>query len=154
MPMWLIIQLVSIATMPAAYDMARDRGRSTTACSTSPSDPSALLAGSETRPTDDDDRDEDALRPQPSFDLRGCGLSGIVPNVIPLSFLAFEKRAKGDGDLQMLIVLVSRRKCPRIAAMGAGPIRQASSMPPIMLLTPAQVGPWRAVRPTPPGFGR
>jgi hypothetical protein len=27
MPMWLIIQLVSIASMPAAYDMARDRGR-------------------------------------------------------------------------------------------------------------------------------
>jgi hypothetical protein len=31
MPMWLIIQLVSIASMPAVYDMARDRGRSTTA---------------------------------------------------------------------------------------------------------------------------
>ena len=31
MPMWLIVQLVSIAAMPAAYDMARDRGRSTTA---------------------------------------------------------------------------------------------------------------------------
>jgi hypothetical protein len=31
MPMWLIIQLVSIAAMPAAYDMARDRGGSTTA---------------------------------------------------------------------------------------------------------------------------
>jgi hypothetical protein len=31
MPMWLIIQLVSIASMPAAYDMARDRGRSTAA---------------------------------------------------------------------------------------------------------------------------
>ncbi len=29
MPMWLIIQLVSIAAMPATYDMARDRGRST-----------------------------------------------------------------------------------------------------------------------------
>jgi hypothetical protein len=29
MSMWLIIQLVSIAAMPAAYDMARDRGRST-----------------------------------------------------------------------------------------------------------------------------
>jgi hypothetical protein len=29
--MWLIIQLVSIASMPAAYDMARDRGRSTRA---------------------------------------------------------------------------------------------------------------------------
>jgi hypothetical protein len=28
MPMWLIIELVSIASMPAAYDMARDRGRS------------------------------------------------------------------------------------------------------------------------------
>jgi hypothetical protein len=28
MPMWLIIQLVSIASIPAAYDMARDRGRS------------------------------------------------------------------------------------------------------------------------------
>ena len=28
MPMWLIIQIVSIASMPAAYDMARDRGRS------------------------------------------------------------------------------------------------------------------------------
>jgi hypothetical protein len=62
--------------------------------------------------------DEDALRPQPSFDLRGCGVSGIVPNVIPLSFLTFEKRAKGDGDLQVHIALVSRRKCPRIAAMG------------------------------------
>jgi hypothetical protein len=31
MPMWLIVELVSIAAMPAAYDMARDRGRSTTA---------------------------------------------------------------------------------------------------------------------------
>jgi hypothetical protein len=31
MPMWLIIQLVSIAAMPAVYDMARDRGRSTRA---------------------------------------------------------------------------------------------------------------------------
>jgi hypothetical protein len=31
MPMWLIIQIVSMASMPAAYDMARDRGRSTTA---------------------------------------------------------------------------------------------------------------------------
>ncbi len=31
MPMWLIIQLVSIAAMPAAYDMALDRGRSTRA---------------------------------------------------------------------------------------------------------------------------
>ena len=30
-PMWLMIQLFSIACMPAAYDMARDRGRSTTA---------------------------------------------------------------------------------------------------------------------------
>jgi hypothetical protein len=29
--MWLIIQIVSMASMPAAYDMARDRGRSTTA---------------------------------------------------------------------------------------------------------------------------
>jgi hypothetical protein len=29
--MWLIIQVVSIAAMPAAYDMARARGRSTTA---------------------------------------------------------------------------------------------------------------------------
>jgi hypothetical protein len=31
MPMWLVIQLVSIASMPAVYDMARDRGRSATA---------------------------------------------------------------------------------------------------------------------------
>lgn len=31
MSLWLIIELVSIASMPAAYDMARDRGRSTTA---------------------------------------------------------------------------------------------------------------------------
>jgi hypothetical protein len=31
MSMWLILQLVSIAAMPAAYDMARDRGRSTSA---------------------------------------------------------------------------------------------------------------------------
>jgi hypothetical protein len=30
-PMWLIFQLVSIAAMPAAYDMALDRGRSTKA---------------------------------------------------------------------------------------------------------------------------
>jgi hypothetical protein len=29
MPTWLIIQLVSIASMPAVYDMAYDRGRST-----------------------------------------------------------------------------------------------------------------------------
>lgn len=31
MPMWLIIQLVSIAAMPAVYDMACDRDRSTRA---------------------------------------------------------------------------------------------------------------------------
>ena len=31
MPNWLIFQLLAMATMPAAYDMARDRGRSTTA---------------------------------------------------------------------------------------------------------------------------
>jgi uncharacterized membrane protein YdjX (TVP38/TMEM64 family) len=31
MSTWLIIALVSIASMPAAYDMARDRGRSTRA---------------------------------------------------------------------------------------------------------------------------
>jgi hypothetical protein len=31
MPMWLIIQLLSIASMPAVYDMAYDRGRSTRA---------------------------------------------------------------------------------------------------------------------------
>ena len=31
MPMWLILQLVAIASMPAAYDMARARGRSTRA---------------------------------------------------------------------------------------------------------------------------
>jgi hypothetical protein len=31
MPTWLIIQLVSIASMPAVYDMAYDRGRSTRA---------------------------------------------------------------------------------------------------------------------------
>jgi hypothetical protein len=31
MPMWLIIQILSIASMPAVHDMARDRGRSTRA---------------------------------------------------------------------------------------------------------------------------
>jgi hypothetical protein len=31
MPAWLVIQLVSIASMPAVYDLARDRGRSTRA---------------------------------------------------------------------------------------------------------------------------
>ena len=31
MPAWLIFQLFAIACLPAAYDMARDRGRSTTA---------------------------------------------------------------------------------------------------------------------------
>ena len=31
MPIWLIIQLIAIASMPAAYDMARERGRSTRA---------------------------------------------------------------------------------------------------------------------------
>ena len=31
MPMWLIIQRVSIAAMPAVYDMARNRDRSTRA---------------------------------------------------------------------------------------------------------------------------
>ena len=31
MPNWLILQLLAMATMPAAYDMARDRGRSTRA---------------------------------------------------------------------------------------------------------------------------
>ena len=29
MPTWLIFQLFAMACMPAAYDMARDRGRST-----------------------------------------------------------------------------------------------------------------------------
>jgi hypothetical protein len=31
MPSWLIFQLLAMTTMPAAYDMARDRGRSTKA---------------------------------------------------------------------------------------------------------------------------
>jgi hypothetical protein len=31
MPSWLIFQLLAMATMPAAYDMARDRSRSTKA---------------------------------------------------------------------------------------------------------------------------
>ncbi len=31
MPMWLIFQLLAVASMPATYDMARDRGRSTRA---------------------------------------------------------------------------------------------------------------------------
>jgi hypothetical protein len=31
MPTWLIFQLFAMASMPAAYDMARDRGRSTKA---------------------------------------------------------------------------------------------------------------------------
>jgi hypothetical protein len=31
MPTWLIFQLFAMACMPAAYDMARDRGRSTKA---------------------------------------------------------------------------------------------------------------------------
>ena len=31
MPAWLVLQLVAIASMPAAYDMARARGRSTRA---------------------------------------------------------------------------------------------------------------------------
>jgi len=31
MSTWLIFQLFALATMPAAYDMARDRGRSTNA---------------------------------------------------------------------------------------------------------------------------
>jgi hypothetical protein len=46
MPAWLIIQLVSIASMPAVYDMARDRGRSTRAwlCIALIIGPLALLA--------------------------------------------------------------------------------------------------------------
>ncbi len=35
--------------------------------------------------------------------------------MIAQPLLAFEQRAKRDGDLQVLIALVSRRKCPRIA---------------------------------------
>jgi hypothetical protein len=35
--------------------------------------------------------------------------------VIPQPLLAFEQRAKQDGDLQVLIALVSRRKYPRMA---------------------------------------
>ena len=31
MPSWLTFQLLAMTTMPAAYDMARDRGRSTKA---------------------------------------------------------------------------------------------------------------------------
>jgi hypothetical protein len=31
MSVWLIFQLLAMASMPAAYDMARDRGRSTRA---------------------------------------------------------------------------------------------------------------------------
>jgi hypothetical protein len=44
----------------------------------------------------------------------GC-VSGIVPNVIPQPFLIFEQQAKPDGDLPVLIALVSRRKRTRIA---------------------------------------
>jgi len=40
---------------------------------------------------------------------------GIVPGMIPQPFLIFEKRTKGDCDMQVLIAFVSRRKCPRIA---------------------------------------
>ncbi len=35
--------------------------------------------------------------------------------MIPQPLLAFERRAKRDGDLQVLIALVSRRKYPRMA---------------------------------------
>ena len=35
--------------------------------------------------------------------------------VSPQPILIFEQRAKGDGDMQVLIAFVSRRKCPRIA---------------------------------------
>ena len=47
------------------------------------------------------------------FETTAC--LGIVPNLIPQSFLIFQQRAKGDGDTKVLIALVSRRKCPRIA---------------------------------------
>jgi hypothetical protein len=46
---------------------------------------------------------------------RQTGVSGIVPNVIPQPFLIFEQQAKPDGDLPVLIALVSRRKRTRIA---------------------------------------
>jgi hypothetical protein len=35
--------------------------------------------------------------------------------VSPQPFLIFEKRTKGDCDMQVLIAFVSRRECPRIA---------------------------------------
>jgi hypothetical protein len=51
------------------------------------------------------------------------GVSGIVPNVIPQPFLIFEQQAKPDGDLPVLIALVSRSKRTRIA-------QQISPQPP------------------------
>jgi hypothetical protein len=65
------------------------------------------------------------LAPAP-YECRATG-SAFVPTgsingqrcaferVSPPPFLTFEQRAKRDGDLQVLIALVSRRKCPRIA---------------------------------------
>ena len=43
------------------------------------------------------------------------GVSGIVPNVIPQPFLTFEQRAKGDGQLPVLITLVAGRKRTSVA---------------------------------------
>jgi hypothetical protein len=47
--------------------------------------------------------------------LARSGVSGIVANVIPQPILIFEQQAKPDGDLPVLIALVSRRKRTRIA---------------------------------------
>ena len=65
------------------------------------------------------------LAPAP-YECRATGQLSIRPDrsvdsiaafarVSQQPFLIFEQRAKGDGDLQVLIALVSRRKCPRIA---------------------------------------
>jgi hypothetical protein len=55
--------------------------------------------------------DGSAFVPTGSISGQHCAFE----HVSPPPFLAFEQRAKRDGDLQVLIALVSRRKCPRIA---------------------------------------
>jgi hypothetical protein len=54
--------------------------------------------------------DQLSFRPDRSVDsIAACA------RVSPPPFLIFEKRAKGDGDMKVLIAFLTRRKCPPIA---------------------------------------
>ena len=52
-------------------------------------------------------------------------LSPLEPSRVSLQpILILEQRAKGDGDLPMLIALIAWRRCPRIAQHSAPQLRK------------------------------